>query len=356
MRILAFPTLFAAVVLTASCDRSARPEPDFVVRDSAGVTIVENRHPQPDMRLGWRIGAAPPLSIGGAVDDPGPDLYNVTDATRLADGAIVVADAGSGELRVFDASGVHRESWGGRGEGPGKFGNAAPSTVGPWQGDSIASAVVGTGVARREIAYGIARPDGWLHKALGTSPGEEWYVVSDERGMAVYPQPFARSTRTAVWGNLVVITPNVHYELRAYDADGALAMILRRDHDLRSPTAADVDEHIARLYADASEQERASALADLRDMPPVETFPAFRRILADSLDYLWVEEYPLPGGTDGPTALWTVFDPGGRMHGQVETPAGLEIFEIGADYIIGSMADELGIQSVQLLSLDRSES
>ena len=171
----------------------------------------------------------------------------------------------------------------------------------------------------------------------------------------MYPQPFARSTRTAVWGNLVVIAPNVRYELRAYDADGALAMIVRRDHDLRSPTAADVDEHLARLYADASEQERASALADLRNMPRVETFPAFRHILADRLDHLWVEEYPLPGGTDGPTALWAVFDPGGRMHGQVETPAGLEIFEIGADYILGSVADELGIESVQLWSLDRSQ-
>ena len=405
MRILAFPILFAAGALTAGCDRSARSEPDFVVRDSAGVTIVENRRPQPDIRLGWEIGSVPSLSIGGAVDDPGHDLFNVTDATRLADGVIVVADAGSGELRVFDASGTHRESLGGRGEGPGEFGNAAPSTVGPWQGDSIvasdtfarrvsvfgsngehgrtfvlespyyrlrgvlrdgrmflgngstlASAVVGTGVARREIAYGIARPDGGLHKALGTSPGEEWYVVSDERGMAVYPQPFARTTRTAVWGNLVVITPNVRYELRAYDADGALAMIVRRDHDLRGPTGTDVDEHLARLYADASEQERASALADLRNMPRVETFPAFRHILADRLDHLWVEEYPLPGGTDAPTALWTVFDPGGRMRGQVETPAGLEIFEIGADYILGSMADELGTESVQLWSLDRSES
>ena len=59
MRILAFPTLFAAGVLTASCDRSAHSERDFVVRDSAGVTIVENRRPQPDMRLGWEIGAVP---------------------------------------------------------------------------------------------------------------------------------------------------------------------------------------------------------------------------------------------------------------------------------------------------------
>ena len=35
VRILALLALFAAVVLTASCDRSAHSGPDFVVRDSA---------------------------------------------------------------------------------------------------------------------------------------------------------------------------------------------------------------------------------------------------------------------------------------------------------------------------------
>ena len=153
-----------------------------------------------------------------------------------------------------------------------------------------------------------------------------------------------------------MISPNARYELQAYDADGALAMLVRRDHDPRSPTGADVDEHLQQLYADASEEERASALADLRDMPRVETFPAFGRILADRLDHLWVEEYPLPGNTDGSTRVWTVFGPNGRMLGQVETPVGLRIFEIGADYILGSMADDLGIESVQLWSLDRDES
>ena len=44
MTILAFPILFAAGVLTAGCNRSARSGRDFVVRDSAGVTIVERGH------------------------------------------------------------------------------------------------------------------------------------------------------------------------------------------------------------------------------------------------------------------------------------------------------------------------
>ena len=156
------------------------------------MTIVENRRFNRDTRLGWEIGAVPSLSISGAVDDPGHDLFNATDATRLAGGAIVVADAGSGKLRVFDASGAHRESWGGRGEGPAEFGNAAQSTVGPWQGDSI---VASDTFARRVSVFGSNGARGrtfvlespYCRVGLRDKPGEEWYVVSDERGWPCTP-------------------------------------------------------------------------------------------------------------------------------------------------------------------------
>ena len=39
----------------------------------------------------------------------------------LADGRIVVSNAGSHELRVFDAQGRHLHSFGRQGEGPGEF-------------------------------------------------------------------------------------------------------------------------------------------------------------------------------------------------------------------------------------------
>ena len=42
-----------------------------------------------------------------------------------------------------------------------------------------------------------------------------------------------------------------------------------------------------------------------------------------------------PAGPRHRRALWTVFDPVGRILGFVETPDGLEIYEIGEDYILG---------------------
>ena len=52
--------------------------------------------------------------------------------------------------------------------------------------------------------------------------------------------------------------------------------------------------------------------------------------------------------------LWTVFDPEGQALGFVETPDGLEIDEIGEDYILGWVEDELGVESVQLWPLERA--
>ena len=88
-------------------------------------------------------------------------------------------------------------------------------------------------------------------------------------------------------------------------------------------------------------------------MPIAETFPAFDLIMADALGNLWVQEYHLPG-EDRTNPLWTVFDPEGRVLGFVETPAGLRIFEIGADYILGRATDDLGVEYVQVWSLSRS--
>ena len=44
-------------------------------------------------------------------------------------------------------------------------------------------------------------------------------------------------------------------------------------------------------------------------------------------------------------AVWTVFDPQGRIEGLVETPR-LEVFEIGEDYVLGLVEDEMGVEYV----------
>ena len=117
--------------------------PQYGVRDSAGIRIAENPKPAPDSWLGWTASTEPLLSIGTTEGESTFQLFRVADATRLADGRIVVANGGSLELLVFDAAGNHIGSWGGEGEGPGEFSRL--NRVRPWAGDSLIAGDPGRG-------------------------------------------------------------------------------------------------------------------------------------------------------------------------------------------------------------------
>lgn len=395
--------IFPAIVLAlaAACDsgRDTAQTLHSQVRDSAGVAIVENARPSPGSRLGWRIGETPAVSIGAEEGDPEEMLFDVRDATRRADGRIVLANAGTSEVRVFAADGTYLETWGGQGEGPGEFSAYTPETVSPWPGDSIAAdnmfgrrvevfdsqgnpgrtvtlaegyhlflgilpagtmlvkpatvlsgSVFGAGepLIRRDEDFGLLGPDGALRVSLGAYAGEEWF--SSPAGPMAMPHPFGRSTIATIWGALAVVAPTDRYELRAYESDGTLVIIIRRDHESRSPTQAELDAELTGRYADLPEARRAPLLAETADMPLVEFFPAFEALQPDPLGHLWVQEYRYPGQDRN---VWTVFDADGRVQGFVETPPGLDVFEIGEDYILGLMTDEFDVERVQLWPLDR---
>ena len=168
--------------------------------------------------------------------------------------------------------------------------------------------------------------------------------------------PYSRILLMEPRDDLVVVSPTKPYEIKAFRTDGSLARILRRDHAPRSPTPADLEpyiQHELSHFRHPPEGFRESARRMLESLPMAETFPAFSSIIADALGYLWVEEYEFPGEErDG--VLWTVFDPEGRVMGFVETPEGVRVFEIGADYLLGTVRDELGVEYVRVWGLGRA--
>ena len=398
-------TILLLTLCAAGCGDASETTEDglgVVVEDSAGVTIVENNPAAPDSRLPWRFGAQPSLSIG-TVASGGPDeLFRVNDATRLADGRIVIANSGSSEVRVFNPDGSHSGTWGGRGEGPGEFTSYSPAAVASWPGDSIAAPDPGgrrlsifdmdgshgrdvaldatrlgvvdllpdgkiftsgsmilnpeisgsRGLARYYVEWAVLDANGALHASLGGFPMfEEWAIEVEADGRVwETPHPFGRGTKGAVWGELVAVGVQDSYEIKAFATDGSLVRIVRRKGDPRRSAQADQDEYFARLVADRPPEERAEALRSLRDMPLVDSYPAFEEILADRAGYLWVREYRMFGEGD---AVWTVFDAEGRIQGLVETPPGLDVFEIGEEYVLGVVEDDLGVEYVQLWALDR---
>jgi 6-bladed beta-propeller protein len=397
--------LVVALVLAAggACGEAENvPEmPQAVVRDSAGVTIVENDRPAVGSRMSWTVGVTPALSIGTLEGEEAYQLYRVTDAIRLDDGRVIVVNRGSNELRVFDEAGTHVASWGSEGEGPGEFTGVIEARV--WAGDSImawdfsqrrlsifdldgnlgrtfsvkqseelsnpefrelmpdgrllvrASAVftsgqVLNGLMRPDRPYAFMTVDGEPDGSFQTYAGRETYISASETSVSVYVHPFTRNAVSTIWNDLVVVTVTDSYEIRAYTPDGALARILRRDHAYRPQTQDDLDRHWDERFADDDPETRANNLTAVEGIPALESFPAFGRMLSDPLGYLWVEEYHLPNEE---RSIWTVFNREGHVQGFVETPPGLDVLEIGEDYILGETTDDFDIEYVQMWSLQR---
>lgn len=113
--------LMGACVLASGCG-SAEAAPGTTVRDSAGVAIVEVRHAVWDDGSAWQVPGPPLAEIGGIDESPEYALYDVRGALRLDDGRILVADAGSSELKLYDGRGTYLEAKGRAGAGPGEFG------------------------------------------------------------------------------------------------------------------------------------------------------------------------------------------------------------------------------------------
>ncbi len=216
-----------------------------------------------------------------------------------------------------------------------------------------------TGIHRYDMQFALLERDGAQRADLGIHRGAEEFYYLDE---AVFPPtsfwmfdpPFQRNLVWGAWGNLAIVSPTDSYEIRAYGADGSLARIVRRDHDVRAPQQADLDAYRADLLAQIEGAEYKDLMTAVTDaLPLAPSFPAFSAIEVDRLGHLWVREYDLPG-EERSVPLWTVFDSDGIVQGFVETPADLVIYEIGEDYILGKVRDELRVEYVQLWELARS--
>ncbi len=211
-------TLVLATLACNACDD--RPPPDgrspaleAVVRDSADVRIVENPRPPSQSRLAWQVSTEPAVSIGTLEGEEPYLLHRVQDALILPDGRIVVANSGSNELRVFDASGIHVATWGGRGEGPGEF--VALAQVHRWRGDSLIA------LYSRARHLSVLDSEGNVGRAFTLLRGDSFFRVE-----AVLPAGAILSSDLLPRGNLPDGLSRPENTYRVRDAEGDLRSLL----------------------------------------------------------------------------------------------------------------------------------
>jgi hypothetical protein len=387
----------------SACSSSEGTTATALVRDSAGVSVVENASVPLHASAGWALSPEPLVDVGVLQGEPEYQLFRVRDAVRFDDGSIVVLNGGSSELRVFGGDGVHLYSFGSEGEGPGEY--VRPTIVTRWPGDSLAvwdastgrltishesgelgrtlplgwdagaslaipafshllddgnlvvfslrfpETELGTGVHRPNIAVRIVDPTGELVADMGDHPGDETYMNVGDGTVEVMRLPFARSYVLGAAGTESIIGGTDRWELRYWDAGGVLSRIVRIAEPPRLNGPEHMEARLAERLEGVPEERRAAVRASVARTPGPDTLPAFEIAGTDALGNTWVKPFRSPADS-GPDH-WIALDDQGVVLGRIEVPEDVELYEIGADYALGLWTDELDVEHVRVWSLTR---
>ena len=391
-------------------DSGALPAEAFVVRDSAGIRIVENEWPEGGPATVWRAEDVPIVRIGELAGVPEYLLHRVDDVLRLEDGRIVIVNART-ELRFYDPGGEHLLTVGGQGEGPGEFlwisglalardtlfvydghqyrvsffdtegtylgGNSdftglIGMTYGPLKlsaapsGGRFVFLYSGFSVPRRdpvEIFWAtmpilaVSR-DGSHADTLGVM-GMDWVTGNQE----VLPPPFGRMTSASASTTRLVTTHGARFEVEQRDVEtGELVRLIRLRRDPPALRASEFKDALKERAAQNAKAQIGSSPAEViarkqeileslgERVTPYETKPAWTDLFLDSEGFIWAEEPPEPGAS---MRTFTVFDEEGHLIAGAQIPRSLRIRQIGRDFVLGVIRDEMDVEYVQLLRLNR---
>lgn len=380
-----------------------------VVRDSAGVQLVEN----PAMPLwgaeeAWRIEER--VSIG-QLDGPAEYAFNQISELEVGDsGEVFVLDGGDKVIRVYSPEGQFLRQFGGDGEGPGEF--RAPSQlvrhadtliVYDWRQQRITRLGLHGDVIRTDRTEMTTFEHGFPERlsilarqyfamvtgtgcALPRRPGDNmWklFVVTAEAAvqdtlmilerrdqLAIYgeepnmfctsiPAPFGRSPSLAMGDSQVVaFGDGDRYEIALYRLDHV------SDEDSSGWSLGDPFRLIRRQAASLPTTEEEVEAYKMRFSGGERTPEYMRnrtREVLDALDYptTWPAYQELRFDPDGnlwvkrPSreadehAAWDIFDRQGRYLGEVALPARLRVEAMTVDHIYGVVRDELDVQYVK---------
>lgn len=363
----------------------------------------------------WRLSARPLLSIGGAEGQGSTEFSGVVGVIRLDDGRVVVADAGSSELRFFSATGTFLFKRGGVGGGPGEvrgldalvfaldtlyaldaFGGAhlfsrsgtfarrIPYRMGPtaqFGGDPdgviAGSALVGRHVVKDwqrkppgldSLEIRVLAPEGDSHRVLGTFPSQRTFRLATDR----YTRAIAYSPELAVAAFPLEICASftAMYEVTCHDTLGRNTRVIRRD--VRSRTVTDSmkrawrDGMTGRLPGGGSRLQ-GSLLAHRERVARTTEFmralPALSRLLAARTGELWIADFQPSDGIvsnsgaggrvpAGPSR-WNIFAASGAWSGTITLPPRFRLFDAGHDWVAGVARDQDDVERVEVWQLRR---
>jgi hypothetical protein len=355
------------------------------------VRIVENSVPLLTEDACWTVGPEATVTIG-EVDGP-PEYILVSPwAARLSDGRIAILDRSDRELRLFSQEGLYLSSSGREGEGPGEFRGSnsvhvvAADTMVIWdRALRRLSLFDPAGAFVRSISIQEAEP---IQLSLGvldlqTLLGSRLIESSDSAGLYISRNevlvltsegavkvavdtthepryttdrlstylPFAPTPFHAAGPERAYLTHGAPFEISVYGTDGSLLQIIRRDWTEDAVTETDIEQFLGWTLSFGNGDRQRQWLPVYEEAARLSNSkPAISWLIPDRAGNLWVARW----NGYGPKRLkeYDVFDRDGRWLCGLEVPHELQmITDIGEDYVLGLVIDDLDVQRIGVYPL-----
>ncbi len=397
-------TFLLAGIVFGACENDTTDRIGPVVRDSAGVTIIENTRPVWGDSIAWTIDSIPIVSIGIEDGDRRYTLSRVRWPRRLTDGRIIVPNTLSGVVNIYTAEGNYISTFGGRGGGPGEFefiqyvwadpgdtihiydDTRGTLSVFSSEGDLLQTGLIeSTGYYYglflgwfADGAFGLTKnigerivpgPREWRdslafewHNADGSVVGVNGGGVANRRFTSDGRRrihPFSPRFAVAAFQDVVAVGSGEFSEIHLLGNTGDVVRIIR----WQAPDPHLTDSEFRRFETemiDAAfpENDRARYRRYLAEAPVARQFPHYVAFLWDELGYLWVRRYNWTKDNNwtgrrcntGPGEWW-IFANDGRWLGSVHVPDAVDPAQIGPDYVLAIHRDELDVERVRMYEL-----
>lgn len=379
-----------------SSDRAFAP----MVVDSAGIQVVTYELAGAAIPT-YRAVAEHDVEIGAVEGEDEYLLSRVVDVKGGADGSIMVSTGGV--LRIYSTAGVHLQTLGRTGEGPGEF--ASPPTLAGLAGDTVyawdgrtrrITSLLRSGELLETTPVGASatgpfkimrQADGsflfqsrWIARDANDPVAHDARVEVDsmvvellsrtgtlldtigialdrERvkarqalpegrfGLMMADRPLTARAFARSDGRRLILGHSASFQLKSYTASGTVESIMRVHGawpDIAPSTIrARLEEQ---LQEAAGEREIDPRTQRLYEEFALDRAPRFSEILIATNGDRWVASFEFD---DSDGFEWLVFSPGGDLRGRVSTPPGLRVFEIGDGHLLGLVLDEFDVPFVR---------
>lgn len=393
-------TMIAVVLVGCDAPDEGGLPAAAVTVDSAGVRIIDNGQLPPSDPTS----APAPLVSIGVVDGPLEyQLFRVSDAKRLSDGAVAVTNGGTRELRIYESDGTHRATAGGEGQGPSEFRYPIAMVILP--GDTIqvddrmdrvyftsdgdflrretadrqaflevvqaaggyseggqwmADGTYFAPIYQRQEGPPVAGPPFRPHMtivrvsadftsldSLGQFGGilQQYVDVGRERPSATV-LPFGTDTSWALRSSdgTIVLGDNATSQVERFHPDGTHSIV--RWSDQAEPiTGAEVEAWKDRQRSASWAQSRLPELERAWARLEIPTNkPFYGRTMVGSDGTLWLG----PNDDLAQTTTLTVFNRDGSYEGRVRIPGEFVVYDSGPGWVLGRSRDENEVEFIHL--------